>query len=204
VGRLRKFCQFQNDFSGAPEGRVALSDAALKFAHAFVAESRRCFVDGDPFAISTMHAMLRRTCRYLAELHPRNAARIVEFAIHGVEQADEALREMIAERHEHGQPLGATLATYANIIAERPPEHRQPEGRPRENFVANYVVVVLLLELMRQFPMLKLRRNPTSRRPSACSIAKVALDAAGLPRGSEEAIRKIWRDYGPAVVPGYR
>jgi hypothetical protein len=174
---------------------------ALTFAGDFIAAARNSFEVGDPFNLDSMHGLVRRTLKHLAELHPRNAARIVEFAIHGFEQADQALRDLITERKDTGAPLGAALATYSNIISERPSVYRRPHSRPRENFLANFVIVVLLIELMRRFG-LRLRRS-SHRHPSACSVAAEALTKAGLSRGSEEAIRKIWERYGPPVVPGY-
>jgi hypothetical protein len=59
---------------------------------------------------------------------------------------------------------------------------------------------VLILDLRLQFPELGLRRS-SSRRPSACSIVGAVLIEAGIGRGGEEAIRKIWERYGPPVVP---
>jgi hypothetical protein len=179
--------------------------AALMFARDFIAVVRRsnwCDL-GDPFNPDAMHTLVRRTLKSLAAWHPRNAARIVEFAIHGMAEADQALRDLIAERNDSGEPLGAALATYDAIISERPSVHRNPNCRPRQSFLANFVIVVLVLELRRRFSGLPLRRNPASRHPSVYSVAATALTEAGLPRGGEEAIRKIWDRYGPPVVPGY-
>jgi hypothetical protein len=38
---------------------------------------------GDPFTGATMHAMVRRTLKGLAEVHERNMARIVDLALSG-------------------------------------------------------------------------------------------------------------------------
>jgi hypothetical protein len=69
--------------------------------------------------------------------------------------------------------------------------------------LAAFVIVCLLIDLMQQFPELPLRRS-SKRRPCACSIISTILIEAGLGRGGEDAIYKIWKRYGPLVNPGYR
>jgi hypothetical protein len=107
--------------------------------------------------------------------------------------------KMLAEYHE--QP---GLETYDHIISERGPSRfRRPAVRPRENFLVAFVIVCLLIDLMQQFPELPLRRS-SQRRPCACSIISMILIEAGLGRGDEDAIYKIWKRYGPPVNSGYR
>jgi hypothetical protein len=159
---------------------------------------------GDPFTGATMHAMVRRTLKGLAEVHERNMARIVDLALAGAEDAAEALKDLIAERNKAGLPLAGALGTFDTILNDRPPNYRRPAVRPgRENFLENFVIVCLIITLMREFPRLKLRRSPTSKRLSAYSIMASTLIDAGLGRGGEEAIRKIWERYGPPVCPGF-
>jgi hypothetical protein len=145
---------------------------------------------GDPFADRSMHALVRRTLKNLAEHHERNMARIVDLALAGAEDAIEALKDLIAERNAAGLPLAGALGTFDTILNDRPPQHRRPEGRPPESFLENFVIVCLLITLMRQFPRLKLRRSPSSKRPSVYSVLSAALIEAGVGRGGEEAIRK--------------
>jgi hypothetical protein len=160
---------------------------------------------GDPFNSDSMHAHVRRMCRDLADLHERNAARLVELALAGAEDVAEGLKDLIAERNKDALPLGPALATYVNIITDRPPAYRRPRSRPRENFLAAFVTVGLLIALMLHFSDLRLRRNPASKRqrPSACSVVAQVLREAGVGFGGEERVRKIWERYGPPVVPGY-
>jgi hypothetical protein len=159
---------------------------------------------GDPFTGATMHAMVRRTLKGLAEVHERNMARIVDLALAGAEDAAEALKDLIAERNKAGLPLAGALGTFDTILNDRPPNYRRPAVRPgRESFLENFVIVCLIITLMREFPRLKLRRSPTSKRLSAYSIMASTLIDAGLGRGGEEAIRKIWERYGPPVCPGF-
>jgi hypothetical protein len=177
----------------------------VQFARNQVALARTSnLFNGDPFADGTMHAMVRRTLKGLAELHERNAARIVDLALAGAEDAAEALKDLIAERNAAGLPLAGAIGTFDTILNDRPPNYRRPAVRPGpESFLENFVIVCLLITLMREFPRLKLRRSPSSKRPSACSIIATVLIEAGIGRGTEEAIRKIWERYGPPVTPGF-
>jgi hypothetical protein len=197
----------------ATRSAVQLSDfresAMLQFARDSLAAARGCFEVGDPLNVDSMHAMVRHMCKHLADLHERNAVRMVDLALAGAEDADQGLRDLIAERNGLGVPLGAALATYSTIISERASAHRRPHSRPCENFLANFVIVCLIIALRQQFPDLRLRRSVHSaarakrRRPSAFSIMATVLAEAKLGRGGEEAIRKIWERYGPPVNPGF-
>jgi hypothetical protein len=175
---------------------------ALAFAREWLTVARAVnFLNvGDPFNDDAMHALVRRSLKNLAAWHPRNAARVVQFALAGIEEADQALKDLISETNARREPLPHALATYADILGNQgSPKYRRPEGRQRGNFLANFVIVCLMLELQRHFGLPIKRR--TSRRPSCCSVGSQALIEIGLNRGSEDAMWKIWRDYGPPVVP---
>lgn len=183
--------------------------AMFQFARDQLAVVRSALED-DPFNTDTMHKLVREMCKHLAESHERNAARLVDFALGGFEDAAEALKDLIAERNAAGLPLTGALGTFATILADRPPKYRQPHSRPRENFYANFVIVCALICLMREFPELRLRRGGASgtrakhRRPSACSIMATVLTDAGVGRGiDEEGVRQIWKNYGPPTSPGF-
>jgi hypothetical protein len=175
----------------------------LQFARNQVALARTSnLFDGNPFVDQTMHRMVRETIKGLAQLHERNAARFVDLALAGAEDAAEALKELIAERNAAGLPLIGAIGTFDTILNDRPPNYRRPHSRPRANFLENFVIVCLIITLMRQYPRLRLRRS-TAKRPSAFSVVSAALIDAGVGRGGEEAIRKIWEQYGPPVSHGF-
>ena len=175
-----------------------------RFARDWLAAARCCtfFNNRDPFDSDTMHEMVRTTLTNLADMHERNAARIVDLALSGAEDAHHGLMNLITIRTAAGMPIGPALATYVNIIGDRAPRFRMPKCKPPANFLENFIIICLIIALKRQFPELNLRRS-TRKRPSLCSLTSETLIEAGLNRGSEEAIRKIWRDYGPLVLPNY-
>jgi hypothetical protein len=158
---------------------------------------------GDPFSSDALHELVRRMLRNLADFHPRNAARVLSFAMAGVQQADEALKDLIAERNARGEPLWPALATYADILGnEGPRPYRRPEGRQMASPLENFMVICLMIDLKRHCRHLPLHHS-TKRHRSICSVAAQTLTEFGLDRGGEEAIWRTWRKYGPPVVPGY-
>ena len=175
----------------------------MVFAREWLAASRATgFFDGDPFDNATMHAEVRRVLKMLAGVHERNCARIVDLALAGAEDAIEALRDLIAEHTARGEPLIGALGTFNTIMNDRPLRTRNPHAAPPTNFLAAFVIVVLLIQLRRRFPLLKFRRS-SKRHHLACSITSLVLAEAGVWNGTEEAVRKLWEKYGPPVVPGY-
>jgi hypothetical protein len=197
-----------------PEGReprpaqlpATLADAEESEMMQYAREWLRAARGGgsDPFDGDVAHAVVQQMLKAVADGGERNAAFVVKMAAAEMEEAHEALAELISERNVRGEPLGPALATYVNMISHNGPAPvRLPEGRRRDSFVGDFVIVRLLIDLKAQFIGLKLRRSG-SKRPSACSIVSAALIEMGLSRGSEEAIRKIWERYGPPTIPSYR
>jgi hypothetical protein len=131
--------------------------------------------------------------------HPFGADEIVYFAERGSVQADMALREIIAERTDRNEPLGAVLGAY-NIRILNPTRPRR-SGPPRAvNFVRDIGIAELVATLMRRFG-LRASRNTASKAPSACSVAAQVLTEAGIgvvltPKGVE----RIWQRYLPVFA----
>jgi hypothetical protein len=168
----------------------------MKHAKEALVAARGAFpLDGDPFTDAAMHSHVRRTLRTLAHGHESFAAFVRRLALAGAEVAHMALTDLIAKRRARGEPVGPALTAY-----DRPPRFRRPAVRPPSNFMANFVIICLLIDLMQQFPGLRLRRNEASERPSACSIVAAVLEDADLGE-REEAIRKIWDQWAPIVAP---
>ncbi len=179
-------------------GSYEAEEAALmQHAKEALEAARGAFpLDGDPFSDVAMHRHVRRTLRTLAHWHESFAAHVRQLALAGAEVAHMALADLIAKRRARGEPLGPALTAY-----DQPPRFRRPAVRPPSNFMANFVIICLLIDLMQQFPGLRLRRNDASERPSACSIVAAVLKDADLGDRGEEAIRKIWDRWAPIVAP---
>ncbi|MET4201315.1 hypothetical protein [Bradyrhizobium sp. LA6.12] len=150
------------------------------------------------------HWFVRRLIRQFVESSSLNAARIVESAVHGCGEADMALREIITDKLDRGEPLGAVLAAY-NVRLIHPDIVRVRGKSKVTNLLQDVMIAGLVLELIERFPPLKPTRSQVGRKtcPSACSIAAAALAQSGLHRGEERAVQVIWQRYSPALLHGY-
>ncbi len=185
-----------------PSWLEAAGKAHVRAALAAIRQSNVFDLVPDLFSNAALQEMLRRVLKNLASWHPRNAARVVELALRGgLEPADLALRELISEYNERGEPLNSALTTYANIVADRGGAitYRRPRSRPRESPLVAFTIVMLIIDVMRELPQLRLDRS-SPRHPSAFSIVAAVLIEAGVGRGGEKAIRAIWKQYGPPVL----
>jgi hypothetical protein len=178
---------------------------ALTFAREWIARGR----EGDfiglgyaPLDPAAGHAFARRMIKQHALANPLNMAEVAECARRGSDDADLALRELAAEMIDRREILPAVLSAYT-IKALHPDLRRLRGQKKAAHLLADISIVALIMELVERFH-LKVQRNPLSKHPSACSITAKALDEAGLSRGGEEAIRKIWGRYSGAVLPGWR
>jgi hypothetical protein len=157
--------------------------APMQCAREMLRAARGAFEDGDPFAASVASTAVRQMLKAIADSNERNAAHIVRLAAVGSEDARQALADLVSERNERREALGSALTTYVNMLSHGPPPHREPRGAPVSNFLANFVIVMMLLGLKHQFPLLRLRRSQEgrpgrARRPSACSIVAAVLKEA--------------------------
>jgi hypothetical protein len=162
--------------------------------------------EGDPFDADAPHEWTRAYYKAIAASGERNPTFVADAARAGMADAHEALADLISERNSRGEPPGMALGSYIDSVFNRggPAPVRLPEGRTQENFVADLAVVFLLIYLQRKHG-LKLRRNPASKHPSACSIAADVLREAGVwAWGGEERVRKVWERHGPPAIPTYR
>jgi hypothetical protein len=82
--------------------------------------------------------------------HPFGADDIVYLAEHGSQAADMALREIIAERTDRNESLGAVLGAY-NIRLLNPHRLNHPGPAKAENFVRDVTITALVMELMDRY-----------------------------------------------------
>ncbi len=187
----------------------AVEQEALAFARDWIERCRAGdFGDGyAPLHPEAGRAFTRRVIKNFALTHPFAMDHIVAAAGEGWDDADIMLRGLIAEYTSRHEPLPAPLASY-NIRLINPQTQRPPKPRGRKmagNVLADIVVAALIMTLLERFPLKPTRSQiGRKRKPSACSIAHAAMTEAGLHRGAEATVQKIWQRYEPAIMPGSR
>ena len=183
---------------------ISFSDAAaIQFARQAIARLRSgsFFDEGlEAFHPDAGRVFLRRIMGDAANLNGGTLLQLIDFARAGWDDADTVLREVIVEYHHRGEMLPPFLATYASgIISGRV---RGPDGpKPATHFVADLVIVMIMADLIGRFSLKPTRYS--RRRPSAASITAQALAEAGLSRGSEAAIEKVWKRWGRRVLDNW-
>jgi hypothetical protein len=160
------------------------------------------------FDLEVTQVLLRRILRAYAEAHPLNVTKVVHWAINGLDEADDVLRELIAERVEYHEPLGADLGAYNKRLIHPDGLHRR-SGRSKVPFLLQDVVIaVAVLQLIERFPSLKASRflggGSKKARACACSIVAKVMMELRLHRGGEDSVRKIWDRLKPVILPGYQ
>jgi hypothetical protein len=121
----------------------------------------------------------------------------------GYDDAHLALVAMITERTNRHEPLPALLAGY-NIELINGRTVRRPPGRQlADNLLQDIAVVGCMMGLMRLFGLKPTRYKYSRLRPSAASVTARAMTEAGLHRGTEGAVEKIWQRLKGHALPGY-
>jgi hypothetical protein len=181
----------------------ALEVQALAFARAWITQNSGPLGIFHPDAeIVYGKQMMKRAAQY----HPFFADDIVYFAEKGSEQADLALRELIAEYTDRREPLTAVLAAY-NIRLLNPSMRKKPGQKKAGHFVRDIGIVLMVKELTREFhlsPNVKTlsgnRIDGAPGRPTACSIAAAALTEAGIGVAMGfKNVERVWHRYLPIV-----
>jgi len=145
--------------------------------------------------------LLRQAVKVFAGLHPFNLDAIAAVADESYD-VHVAMRELIAEYIHRHEELPPTLKAYNIRILNphfRPPEKGSGQAKAA-NVLEDLVLMTLLMSLIERFHYLPTRGS--QRRHCACSIVSLAATRAGLHRGDERSIKKIWDRYAPSVLPG--
>ena len=130
--------------------------------------------------------------------HPFGADDIVYFAENGSKEADLSLREVIAEKTDRGEQLGAVLSAY-NIRLLNPTRDRRKHGPGRaDNFVRDIGIVMLVIALMERFRLAP-TWNRSARKPAASKIAAAVLTEVNIPL-SYRGVEKVWQHYLPVFA----
>lgn len=140
-------------------------------------------------------AMLRRYAR----VSTWTLSEVIHWAYEGFDEAHLVLGEIAVDHVERGEPVpdilkGYVVEQYHSRIARRP-------GPDRTKFFAQDICIALLvLWLTELLPLRATRSGRSSAKPSACSVIAQALTEAGLHRGSEDAVQRIWQNYRDLVM----
>jgi hypothetical protein len=150
------------------------------------------------------HRLLRRLMsQWSAHSSAMQQFMLVEVALAGWKDAEIVCNDLIDEYTNRHEPLPSFLAYYNAKVRRGYVAPRPPGQDKADNIMLDMLAVTLVMELVAMG--LKEHRNQVGRkrRASACSIVAEEMAAAGLHRGGEEAVWKIWKRYRPAVVPGW-
>ena len=128
---------------------------------------------------------------------------LVEAALAGWEDAQIVCRDLILEYTNRHEPLPSFLAYYNAKVHTGNLTPRSHGPQRADSVMLDVLAVTLVMELVAMGLKEHRYQLGRKRRASACSIVAEEMAAAGLHRGGEEAIWKIWKRYRPAVVPGW-
>jgi hypothetical protein len=185
--------------------QIQLRDQALSAARLLVQKNLQPgeFIGGTvhaaPLAPEGARPLVLAMLRRYATLSASNLMEVCHWGREGVDQAHQVLAELAAEYVNRGEPLPQILALYA---AEQlhPGIGRRP-GRDRFRFFPQDVCIALLVLFLTELLPLRATRSGRSQiKPSACSVMAVALSEAGIHRGGEAAVQKIWLRYRDMVM----
>jgi hypothetical protein len=124
-------------------------------------------------------------------------------AMAGDVDADAVCRDLIDDFTNRHEPLPAYLADYNAHLVKGLLPRRHRARKKASNLLQDIVFVATIMELLARFPTLKATRDQKQKARPACSIVAIVAAEAGLHRGGEMAMVKIWRRYKDAVLPGW-
>jgi hypothetical protein len=148
--------------------------------------------------------VLRQILKRFAFWNSLNLSRLCMWARAGWDDADLALRELIAEFTERGLPMPATLSAYSLELIQpnRIPPATARGRKKATQFLQDICITVLVILLIEEHGLTPTRRQKS--RPSACSVIAEALAERGIHRGGEPAINKVWERCSPMTLNGFQ
>ena len=145
------------------------------------------------FEKNESHRISRQMFKAWAMESPINRMNAVEFARAGWTLADEALRELILEYRDRGEPLPSTyLAAFDMEIIAGKRFRRMPARRKSDNVMRDIAITFIVHFVAERFALDPARNREARRRPSACSIVTDALRLEGVLAIAESGVNKIW------------
>jgi hypothetical protein len=177
-----------------------VADEALAFAREWVAQQLKYDPFGTGYSLLDQRigpAWLKHHFKIRAMSHPYHMAEVAAEGRAGWAEAHDALIELKNEFLARGQMPPPQLVAY-NIEADHPHLRRRAHGAKKTRQIfQNCVLVVLVQELLVQFPSLKATRSRLSGKqtPTAFSIAVIAFNEAKLGRTlTSGRMEDIWND----------
>jgi hypothetical protein len=191
----------------APTSLPAVIEAeALAFARKWLQDMRTTDFNGwgvSPFDANSGAVLVNQLMLILLQGNLQQALIVLDLARARWWPADRAIRDVNAEHARRGLPPMPLLTEFAARHLDGEPPPSLPRGRSKiPNLLSDLALCALIMTLCEDFG-LKPTRNPSAPRPSACSIVARAASEAGLHRGGESAINKIWKRYARAVTFGW-
>jgi hypothetical protein len=182
---------------------------ALEVARRWIANCREG--DFNDLGLPPLHrdagpAFARRMLRHAMQ-DANSMLAILDLAYAGWRDARDALDDLIFECHNRGEPVPGCLVEYDTRVRKRqlPPIPPRLRGvRKSTNVLQDMFIVALIMELIVVCKLRPNRHQLYKSRPSACSVAAQAMTEAGLHRGDEKAVQKVWERYQASVLPGSR
>ena len=147
-------------------------------------------VVADKMTSEASRAHLRDGIRELLRAGTLPTMRVITAARAGHQDADLALRKLIAEYIDRREELPTTLAGYAQEALFRGPTSYPPGRNLADTWVRDIGIAVLVALAAARFD-LPATRNPASRRPSAASLVHRAFGRRGQNLG-ERRINTIF------------
>jgi hypothetical protein len=177
---------------------------ALEYGHQFIREARE---DSGVFAIvlGEMSVLDQRAGRLLtkealkrwADRNWQGARLVVDLANDGAGDAQDALDDLKNDYLHTYRPLPPALANY--VMGPRPPRKKSKTA----NILLDAGMAALVEQLIRRFGLKPYRNRSLYETPenlSACAVVAIVFAEAGLHRGGEAAVEKVWRRWGPVLM----
>jgi hypothetical protein len=180
---------------------VTLIEAeALKYARDWIARMQQGdFLDLglSPLHKETGHAFFQRMIRKYALSGAEPMLAMIDLADAGLEDARQALIELIGEYLNDHRPLPSFLADYnMRALTGRTAIRGKQKA---DNVIADIAIVVLVAELIEKFGLKARRGQLAKRQPSACSVVAMALSETGVRPVTEAAVGVLHAKYWPII-----
>ena len=183
-----------------------LRDKALNAARLLVQRNLEpnWYIDGTVYAAPLAPEGARPLALAMLKRHARTStwalSQVIHWAYEGFDEAHQVLGEIAAEHVERDEPVPDILKGYVVENFHQRSGRRLPGPDRAKFFAQNICVALLVMWLTELLPLRATRSGRSQVKPSACSVMATALSEAGIHRGGEAAVQKIWLNYRDLVA----